>query len=345
MALTGVLEAVIGLVFIYFLTCMFCSGINELIAQERGRRGQFLREGLVNLVADRWLYLRLINHPLVASLYRDVPGKPRTPSYVPASNFTNALLDVVVLKAEQLDPDLAKRASQARTFEDLRVAVLKCKENGYTVGDAILPLLDAAQGNLDQARKHLEAWYESGMERVTGWYKMYTRRVLLGIGLAAAVLLNIDTLQIVRQLAQSASLRKSLADAATQVVETRRFNGVPLEVSAGDIKIAHEHLKQFAAGIAVYEQQGLPVGFSCLNPEKIAESNPSWSTVIRNCWHQTKNQSVSSWVLKGLGWLLTALAVSLGAPFWFDLLNKLVDFRGAGKKPAAPVPEVHVVTR
>ena len=33
------------------------------------------------------------------------------------------------------------------------------------------------------------------------------------------------------------------------------------------------------------------------------------------------------------GWLLTALAISLGAPFWFDLLNRFVALRNAGKKP------------
>src|SRR4029450_5740347 len=83
MGLSGVLEAIIGLVFIYFLVSVLCSGLNEAIAQETGRRGRFLREGLINIVRDRWLFLRLINHPLVSSLYRDVPGKPRTPSYSP----------------------------------------------------------------------------------------------------------------------------------------------------------------------------------------------------------------------------------------------------------------------
>ncbi|HTI08219.1 MAG TPA: hypothetical protein VL832_06670 [Puia sp.] len=34
-----------------------------------------------------------------------------------------------------------------------------------------------------------------------------------------------------------------------------------------------------------------------------------------------------------LGWLLTALAISLGAPFWFDMLNKVVSLRAAGNKP------------
>src|SRR5512134_1903152 len=99
MGLPGVLEAIIGLAFIYLLVSMLCSGVNEMITQELGRRGKFLREGNINLVSDRWVYLRIINHPLVASMYRDLPGKPRTPSYIPPGNFVDATIDVVLLKA------------------------------------------------------------------------------------------------------------------------------------------------------------------------------------------------------------------------------------------------------
>jgi hypothetical protein len=37
-----------------------------------------------------------------------------------------------------------------------------------------------------------------------------------------------------------------------------------------------------------------------------------------------------------LGWLITALAVSLGAPFWFDTLDTILNIRGAGPKPETP---------
>jgi hypothetical protein len=37
---------------------------------------------------------------------------------------------------------------------------------------------------------------------------------------------------------------------------------------------------------------------------------------------------------KLLGLLLTGIAISLGAPFWFDLLNKVVSIRSAGRSPA-----------
>ena len=41
---------------------------------------------------------------------------------------------------------------------------------------------------------------------------------------------------------------------------------------------------------------------------------------------------------KFLGFLILAFAVSLGAPFWFDLLGKLVKVRSAGKKDDSTTP-------
>ena len=332
MGLSGVLEAIIGLVFVYFLASVLCSGVNEAIAQETGRRGRFLREGLINIVRDRWLFLRLINHPLVSSLYRDVPGKPRTPSYIPPSTIVNALLDIMVLKARQIDPAFAGGAPPTFTFDQVRAATLTCKRGGYQVADAILPLLDAAQGNLDVARKSLEAWYTSGMDRVAGWYKQHARRVLFLIGIIVAVGFNVDTLSIATQLSRSAELRKSLADAATQVVETKRFNGVELNVNEGDVKIAQDDLKKFAAGLSAYQQQGLPVGFACLSPAEVGPGSHIRG-VAAKCWQNARKTAAGEWLVKILGWLVTGLAISLGAPFWFDLLNRLVDLRGAGKRP------------
>jgi hypothetical protein len=39
------------------------------------------------------------------------------------------------------------------------------------------------------------------------------------------------------------------------------------------------------------------------------------------------------------GWLITGVAVTFGAPFWFDFLGKVSNLRSAGKKPASVVPE------
>jgi hypothetical protein len=36
------------------------------------------------------------------------------------------------------------------------------------------------------------------------------------------------------------------------------------------------------------------------------------------------------------GWIITVLATSLGAPFWFDMLNRFVNIRNAGRAPDEP---------
>jgi hypothetical protein len=38
-----------------------------------------------------------------------------------------------------------------------------------------------------------------------------------------------------------------------------------------------------------------------------------------------------------VGWTFTALAVSLGAPFWFDTLNRLMSLRASGGQTPKPV--------
>jgi hypothetical protein len=34
-----------------------------------------------------------------------------------------------------------------------------------------------------------------------------------------------------------------------------------------------------------------------------------------------------------MGWGLTAIAISMGSSFWFDILNKLINVRNTGSKP------------
>ena len=53
------------------------------------------------------------------------------------------------------------------------------------------------------------------------------------------------------------------------------------------------------------------------------------------------DNTARDWFERILGWLITILALCLGAPFWFDVLNKFINIRSAGKSPgeAAKRPE------
>jgi hypothetical protein len=49
----------------------------------------------------------------------------------------------------------------------------------------------------------------------------------------------------------------------------------------------------------------------------------------------TRPDDTAGWIVAVVGWFLTGIAVSFGAPFWFDLLNKVANLRSAGRKPAS----------
>jgi hypothetical protein len=295
-SLPPVVEVAIELAIVYAAVSVFCSGVNEVLAEWVGRRGRFLREGLLNAIMDRWMYLRITTHPVVWSLYRDVPGKPRPPSYIPAATFTTAAFETILLKAAQLEGAGPGVTPAAPTFERLREALVRCRAAGYYLADALLPLVDAAGGDLAVARRNVEAWYKGTMDRVSGWYKRRTRWLLFVIGLAVAVLANVDTIEVVTALDRSATLRGAIAGRAEEAVRSG----------------------------------GLPVGFSCLT----IEPGAGLGEMLSACWRNAAAEGAARWPLKALGWLLTAFAVSLGAPFWWQLLCRVADLRGAGRKPA-----------
>jgi hypothetical protein len=40
-----------------------------------------------------------------------------------------------------------------------------------------------------------------------------------------------------------------------------------------------------------------------------------------------------AFMVKLFGWILSGVAISMGAGFWFEALNKIINIRNAGKKP------------
>ena len=73
------------------------------------------------------------------------------------------------------------------------------------------------------------------------------------------------------------------------------------------------------AGVSQMNGFGLPIGWHKGDLSRVFASVPSFLTAI-------------------LGWLMTAVAASLGAPFWFDTLNKIVTIRAGGRAPAEKNP-------
>jgi hypothetical protein len=240
----------------------------------------------------------LLHDPgLVERLYGHplVQALGKTPSYIPSRTFSLALWNIATT-AGQVG---AEAAAVTRDLRQIRstVAALPQRE----VRQALLTLIDEAGNDLDRARENIERWYDDVMDRVSGWYKRRMQWILLAIGLLAAGLLNVDSLTLVRSLSQDAALRDSLVAAAEGYASNPPAPGENPEA-------------KIKSNLAEIRNLGLPIGW---------ESRPG----SPRAWPGDPGAQF----FKILGFLVTAFAVSLGAPFWFDLLNKFMVVRSTVK--------------
>jgi len=344
--MSGLLDLSIGLLVVFLLFSVVVSGINEWVAQAFGRRGDYLRLGMERLINDPAVFHRVLHHPLIGSLYQEQATQGKPPSYVDSKNFALAIADVLLARANA--SYTSQSSSNILSVAALQSAITSPALAASPIGIAIGPILEKAEGDLNRALAGVEAWFNCGMDRVEGWYKARTNKMIFIIGLGVAALCNVDTLEIYQALNRSAPLRSSLGTIAENMVASGK---------AGDISIAdsgttpltaaeQESLRQLIRSLGP-NSTTLPIGYACLNatgsspqlagPDRPPSATPSkastWDECLKEFNATNANRSASAWLMKLVGWTLSALAGTLGASYWFALLTKAINIRGSGAKP------------
>jgi hypothetical protein len=176
---------------------------------------------------------------------------------------------------------------------------------------ALMRLLDDARGDIDAFRHNLEAWFDDTMARVSGWYKRKAQLILVLIGVVTALALNANTLVIGERLWKDTALRAAVVQQATA---TTGSDGTTTKSPSDAAKAVDEVAKL-----------GVPIGWTSdpTDPRYVRTSGHNW------LWHLLYQHV--------LGWLLTVVAISFGAPFWFDTLSRFSRLRSSGK-PEQPLP-------
>ncbi|MEG4911864.1 hypothetical protein [Microcoleus sp. B7-D4] len=166
------------------------------------------------------------------------------------------------------------------------------------------------QEQLQRFQKEIEIWFDQSMERASGVYKRNARGVAILLGTAIAVAANADTIHIINRLSKDSMLRSTVNLYAEQVVvnnaRTKSNNLTSLKKVQEDV------------GRALDNNVPLPLGWSEQNRlKRDKQGNLLWPAVME----------------KLFGWILSGVAISMGAGFWFEALNKIINIRNAGKKP------------
>jgi hypothetical protein len=315
---SGVLEVAIGLALVYLLLSLACTVINEWIAGLVGLRASNLEAGIRNLFKEgrlmegKLLADAVYEHGLVQSLYRQdwldkLLHRPGRPSYIPARVFATALLDILV--------PADANGSKSKDLVALRSVVGKLPAS--KARESLLALLGQVQGDISNARAMVEAWYDDAMDRVAGWYKRKCQIIVACLAVAVACISNTDSILVARTLWGNPALRASTVAAAQAYVgaspEPPRAGAQGLASSPS----VQEQVTRVREINDRLQDLQLPLG---------------WPGGEENGEHSRQFPSDGFHIFfRLLGWFVTAVALSLGAPFWFDLLNKFMVVRSTIK--------------
>jgi hypothetical protein len=186
------------------------------------------------------------------------------------------------------------------TMGDIQDAVVKLPKSH--IRDSLLAHIGNAQGDMNRLRNGIAVGFDHAMDRPSGAYKRKLKLVTFGVGMLLALALNVDTVRIADVLWHDTALRQEMISLAPSL----RGSGAP--------QAAGSNTQLQLSGLRTMEEslRPLPLGWQL---------------------EAGRHFDALAVLYKAVGLLLTTLAVSLGASFWFDALSKLVNLRGTGPKP------------
>jgi hypothetical protein len=299
------LDVALGLIFVFLVLSLVCSALMETLSSILAWRAAYLKKGLVSLL-DEDLMNEVFDHPLVNPLVRparelsprlaSIPVVRRAVGWWRRERYPSYLPSRTVISA-LLDLDVEARAREAaRTVDDAvaRVPNERVREALTTLWREVKERVDKKEDRLAAFRKSAETWYDDTMARVSGWYRRRVQLVLWCIAITLAVLLNVDSVNLARVFWSDETVRAAVVAQAERAAEQGEADGVSQDLEALEVPLGWS----FDDGGA----QDLPSGWQ-------------------------------AWLAKVIGILLTSAAISLGAPFWFDLLGKVAKLRSSGSPP------------
>jgi hypothetical protein len=363
-----VLDVFISLIFIFLLYSLFATTIVESVTSSFGSRGKNLLAGIDRMLSDdgstnrfNYTFLNLFiafrgnkfteafyKHPSIKFLAQKglVSLATSRPSYIAPERFSAAMIDLLRSgdyddegenisaslgiiprfdlkelqgRIDQLESDISQLDAKKDLFEfeafSEELAYLKGdlqKKANRSSAEILRPFTidketnyqlkslwyDAAN-DIDKFKALIEKWYNEQMDRIVGWYKRKVTFLTFLIGLGLAITFKVDTIQIASDLSKNEDMRAMFVAGATEFLAQH-----PDGVDAETFTKQKQYMDSVKSEIAKY-----------------------------NAVLSSQKEETNTW--PGFGYLITAFAISLGGPFWFDLLNKLVKIRSSLQMPVA----------
>lgn len=297
----AMLETVAALAFVYALLSVVASAFKELLEAAVQRRKKDLKGALEDLLSPEGALALLKQGPIQALMHGSHAGRRDDTS-----------LDRLLQNYRQW-PSYIEPATFAQVALHMR-QLNELKDCKFT--DALVHY----SGRADELARHVEQLYTQRMERLGGSFKRNAQWWLLGLGMLCAVVMDADTLRLARDLGQDQTRRAMVTAMAQHTVTLDQ-----LKTGCSQQQGLHpDELKPDQLLACVDASLPGVLGWSAAEQERLCRlwQRPGAAGTLGLVW---------ALLLKLIGYLLTAAAVSMGAPFWFDVLNKVSNLRSTLK--------------
>jgi len=290
---SNLLDVAIGLIFVYLIFSLVVTVINEIIATYLGLRAKDLEQAIGRMLSTGAFSKEFYEHPLIRSLAKDNKSRP---SYIEPATFSRVVTDILQPRGR-----VASLSTSIRAFAAGVPDINATSQPLPPDIRLLLGLAGDAQDNVEEFRKKLEDWFNETMNRVTGWYQRKIKIITLFIGLVITIIFNVDSVKIYKTLSTNNKVRGEVIVAATKYFDT-------YGVSGDEGSVTRQKLD-----------------------ELLCDQIDPTVNILGIGWPHNKPYIPASEILSAVaGWLLTTLALSLGAPFWFDMLSRIMKLRGTG---------------
>ncbi|GIL38298.1 hypothetical protein [Roseiterribacter gracilis] len=309
MTLSGLLDLGICYILFFLILSLIVTALNEFVGALLNSRPSFLGKTLQRLIDDHMLGARIMAHPvLLAASPRAAPSVPQTedgfrsfkfPAYIKSTDFALATIQAGL---DLLDTPVAKD----QPIADLLQRIEALPPSNFR--DVLRALANDGVTTVEEFRTRLAHWYDDTMDRASGLYKRNAQYIACAYGMALALLVNADLYSMGVRLWQDAALRQAIAEQSVAVLQA----APAAPVSTDLLKQTREKIEQQSRMLRPF-----PIGWGP------GETPLDFFDVTR----------LGTNAIRLLGYVMTALAISLGAPFWFDLLQRFANIRATGPKP------------
>jgi hypothetical protein len=356
--MNAILETGISLVLIFFIFSTITYVIQEIIAVNLKFRSKMLWKSMSQLfdglhLEGRMKLLKALptgqaptttdfyNHAQIQTLHNNLKKQP---SYIPAANFALAVMDLVAAKAPAKKNDL---------FTDFQAGLQTFVDTKGNVYDVLKNLADTSS-TIKELQEKIEAWFNNYMKQVTSWYESHTVVWVRLIAVALTLIFNINVIKLATRIYNDGQLRSSLVAMAGNVVDnpqavtqyyTSSFKNISAGIdsiyqvklngdtsAAGKKKILEEKAQTLDSLAKEYTQKNSAAMLSLVGQLDSTHLPLGWKSdpFTTELKGKPGSSGLINFLLMFIGLVIGAGCISMGAPFWFDMLNKLVNVRRSG---------------